>query len=56
MFKEIKEGNGPISFKLDHLFPEQIEDLKLSLLDMSPAFLLQWTANNIDALQEGIEI
>lgn len=56
MFEEIKEGRGPISFTLDHLSPEQIEDLKVSLLDMSPAFLLQWTANHVDVCQEGIEI
>ena len=56
MFKEIKEGRGPIFFTLDHLSPEQIEDLKMSLLDMSPAFLLQWTANHVDVSQEGIEI
>ena len=56
MFKEIKEGRGPIHFTMNHLTPEQIDDLKMSLLDMSPAFVLQWTANNIDAYQEGIEI
>ena len=56
MFEEIKEGRGAISFTLDHLSPEQIEDLKVSLLDMSPAFLLQWTANHVDVCQEGIEI
>lgn len=56
MFKEIKEGRGPIYFTLNHLTPEQIDDLKMSLLDMSPAFVLQWTANNIDSYREGIEI
>jgi adenylylsulfate reductase subunit A len=56
MFKELKEGRGPITFKMDHLSPEQIDDLKLTLLDMSPAFVLQWTANNIDAHPEGIEV
>ena len=56
MFKELKEGRGPITFKMDHLSPEQLDDLKLTLLDMSPAFVLQWTANNIDDHPEGIEI
>lgn len=56
MFKEIKEGRGPIHFTMNHLTSKQIDDLKMSLLDMSPAFVLQWTANNIDAYQEGIEI
>lgn len=56
MFKELKSGRGPISFTMDHLTSEQIDELKLSLLDMSPAFVLQWTANAIDTHQEGIEI
>ena len=56
MFKELKSGRGPISFTMDHLTGEQIDDLKLTLLDMSPAFVLQWTANAIDTHQEGIEI
>ena len=56
MLKELKEGRGPITFKMDHLSPEQIDDLKLTLLDMSPAFVLQWTANNIDSHPEGIEV
>jgi adenylylsulfate reductase subunit A len=56
MLKELKEGRGPISFKMDHLTSEQIDDLKLSLLDMSPAFVLQWAANAIDKHREGIEI
>jgi adenylylsulfate reductase subunit A len=56
MLREIKEGRGPISFTLDHLAPEQIDDLKISLLDMSPAFLLLWTANNLSSHREGIEI
>jgi adenylylsulfate reductase subunit A len=56
MFKELKEGRGPITFKMDHLSSQQIDDLKLTLLDMSPAFVLQWTANNIDSHAEGIEV
>ncbi|MBW1823905.1 MAG: adenylyl-sulfate reductase subunit alpha [Deltaproteobacteria bacterium] len=56
MLREIKEGRGPISFVLDHLTPGQINNLKISLLDMSPAFLLQWTANEIDSYRGGIEI
>jgi adenylylsulfate reductase subunit A len=56
MFKELKEGRGPITFTMDHLSPKQRDDLKLTLLDMSPAFVLQWTANNIDSHAEGIEV
>jgi adenylylsulfate reductase subunit A len=56
LLKEIKEGRGPVCFTMDHLTPQQIEDLKISLLDMSPAFVLQWAANNLDSRKEGIEI
>ncbi len=56
MLKEIKDGRGPIYFKTDHLTAEQIHDLKMTLLDMSPAFVLQWAANNIDLSDVGIEI
>lgn len=56
MIEEIKAGRGPITFKMDHLTAEQLDELKLSLLDMSPAFVLQWTANAIDRHEEGFEI
>jgi len=56
MLKEIKDGRGPIYFKMDHLTAEQIHDLKMTLLDMSPAFVLQWAANNIDLSDVGIEV
>jgi adenylylsulfate reductase subunit A len=54
--QEIKEGRGPVCFKTDHFTAEQIHELKMSLLDMSPAFVLQWAANNIDLSRGGIEI
>ncbi len=56
MLREIKDGRGPVCFKADHFTAEQIHELKMSLLDMSPAFVLQWAANNIDLSLEGIEI
>lgn len=56
MLQEIKEGRGPICFKTDHFTAEQIHDLKITLLDMSPAFVLQWAANDIDLSRSGIEI
>jgi adenylylsulfate reductase subunit A len=56
MLKEIKEGRGPVCFKTGHFTAEQIHELTMSLLDMSPAFVLQWAANNIDLSRGGMEI
>ena len=56
MLQEIKAGRGPICFKTDQLTEQQIQDLKMTLLDMSPAFVLQWAANNMDLSRDGIEI
>ena len=56
MFQEVKEGRGPISFKLDHLSRKQLDNLRIALLDMSPAFVLQWAANGIDKHGDGFEL
>lgn len=56
MLKEIKEGRGPIRFKTDRFDAGQIHAIKTTLLDMSPAFVLQWAANNIDLSRGDIEI
>lgn len=53
---ELKEGRGPCYLDTRHLSQEKLRELKMAYLDMNPAIVLYWAANEIDPTREPIEI